>query len=134
DLVAKPVRARELQRLRADEPFHEREDVRVRASLHVAHRELLFRREEGELVDLRQRVGEELALEIERPPAKDIGLDVPAHPLRGFDAALVAGSIVGVMGWCGWRGAGSNEHIDGGVHGVPSHGWPNARIIATSSS
>ena len=86
DLVAEPVVAAQLEHLGADEALDQPEHVGVSAPLDLAEKDPLGRREEVEPARQREPVGQELVGAVEPPAANDVGLDVPAHPLRGGNA------------------------------------------------
>ena len=93
DLVAQPVVAADLQHLGADEALDQPEHVGVGAALHLREQALLVGREERQLRDLRQAVGQELLAEVEAAAADHVAVDVPADALGHFDALGVAGTI-----------------------------------------
>ena len=81
--------AAQLERLRADEALHQPEHVGVGAALDLRQEAHLGRAQEGQLVDLRQAVGQELLVEVELAAANHVAIDVPADALGGFDALRV---------------------------------------------
>ncbi len=90
DLVAEPVTAADLQHLGADEALDQREHVGVGAALHLREQALLVGRQERQLRDLRQAVGQELLAEVELAAADHVAVGVPADALGDFDALGVA--------------------------------------------
>src|SRR6186997_2567215 len=71
-----------VEHLGADKPLDEPEDIGVRATLDLAEQARLFLGEKIEMIDLRQRVGQELAGKVERTPLKQIAIDLPFRLLR----------------------------------------------------
>ena len=110
DLVAERVVAAELGGLGADEALDQGEHVGVGAALDLRQQARLGRLQEGELVDLRQAVGQELLAEVEAAAADDVAVDVPADALGRLDAAGVAVDVLRL-------GGGGNGVGDGSVHG-----------------
>src|SRR5262249_2263997 len=76
-LIPEPVLARLVEYLRADESLDESEQVRIGSSLHLTQRALLGLREERQLIDLRQAIGQELVLEAELAAPQDVAIDFP---------------------------------------------------------
>src|SRR5437764_4083322 len=109
-LVAEPMIAAQLEDLGIDETLDEAEHVGVGAALHLTEIAMVVGREERECARQRKPVREKFVGEIEPPAADDVGLDVPANPLGGSDAAgkpLCRGSVHDLHSSCGMA---SNGH------------------------
>jgi len=96
-LVAEPVVTAHLGDLRPDEALDQAEQVGVAAPLDLAEAQPLLLVEEGELIRLRQAVGQEFLAELEGAAADHVAVDLEAQALGGLDAARVA---LGVGGLC----------------------------------
>ncbi len=94
--------------------------------MNLTHEASLGGREERDLVDLREAVGQKLTIEVEGAAAKDVGFDVPAHSLRGFDAARVAHALVALFEELLLD---AGHDIDGGVHFLLRHGQSQGDIV-----
>ena len=92
-LIAEPVLAAEVQHLRADEAFHEREHVGVGSALQLREQAPFLGRQEGQLRGPGQAVGQERLAEIELAAADDVAVGVPADALGDLDALGVAGRV-----------------------------------------
>ena len=89
DLITEPVIAAQLQHLGADKALDQSEHAGVGATLYLAEIPLFLRRQGNHSPDEGEPVGQEFVGEIELAATDDIGLDVPADPLRTGNAARV---------------------------------------------
>ncbi len=117
--ILEPMRARELERLRADEPLGHPEHRGIRAALNLAPHASLLGREKRHVARSTQAIRQELAAEIEAAAPEDIRVDVPAHAFRSFDAALIASAIRVVVPHA--LADRIKNHVDGCVHRLSPH-------------
>ena len=92
-LVAEPVVTADLENLGVDEAFHEPEQERVGSTLHLREQARFGLGEKGEVIDLGKAVRQEALRQVELPSTNDVGVDVPANPLRSADATRIARGI-----------------------------------------
>ena len=80
NLISQPVVAADFKDFCIDEAFDQTEDVCIRAALDLTQESLFRGRQEIDLVDVGQTVGEEFVGSVKRASPDNIVFYVPTHP------------------------------------------------------